>query len=366
MDPRLQIMASVLVEHSARIQPGDRVLLEATTAAQPLIRALFQEVLEHGGHPYPLLKFPDQDLARFQFSQEHQLDHENQLRKFAYENFESRIRIHSLTDTSLLREISPKKQSVYQKAQSGILETQLKRGAVDALKWVSTLYPTRAYAEQAGMSLSEFEDFVFAACKVDQPDPVEKWNQVRIDQEAALSLFEGGDLVSLSGPNIDLELSVKNRKFLNSHGVHNMPDGEIFTGPVENSVNGWVRFTFPAIHRGVVVRGIELTFQDGKVVKASAEEQEEYLLQLLDTDEGSRTLGEFAMGMNPQIQQFTGNILFDEKIGGTIHMAVGAGYPETGSQNKSALHWDMICDMRTESTIAIDGKTIFEDGHFST
>ena len=144
-----------------------------------------------------------------------------------------------------------------------------------------------------------------------------------------------------------------------------MPDGEIFTGPVEESLNGWVHYTYPAIHEGVMISGVELTFKNGKVVKATAEEQEDYLLQLLETDPGSRYVGEFAVGTNSRIQQFTGNILFDEKIGGTIHLAIGAGYPETGSKNKSALHWDMICDMRKDSSIIVDGDLIFKDGQFT-
>ena len=143
-----------------------------------------------------------------------------------------------------------------------------------------------------------------------------------------------------------------------------MPDGEIFTGPVEESLNGWVRYSYPAIHEGVKVKGIELTFKDGKVIQATAEEKEDYLLKLLDTDPGARYVGEFAVGMNRDIQQFSGNILFDEKIGGTIHIAIGAGYPETGSKNKSALHWDMICDMRSDSTITVDNNLVYQDGEF--
>jgi len=364
MDPRIETMAKILVEHSARIQAGDRVLLEGTTASEPLVRALFRQVLLQGGHPYPLLKFPEQNRALFQFSSLDQLDHEDQLRKFAYENFESRIRIHSLTNTKQLNEFPPQNQMIHQKAQAAILETQMSRGAADEFKWVTTLFPTAAYADEAGMTLKEFEDFVFGACYADQEDPVAIWQQVEEDQKAALAVFQDGEQVALSGPNIDLELSIKGRKFNNCYGVHNMPDGEIYTGPVEDSVNGWVRYSYPAIYEGVVVRGIELTFKNGRVVEASADAQEDFLREMLDTDEGSRCLGEFAVGTNSKIQQFTGNILFDEKIGGTIHMAVGAGYPETGSKNKSAVHWDMICDMRSNSTIKVDGNIVYRDGSF--
>lgn len=364
MDPRVRKMAEILIQHSARITPGDRVLLEGTTAAEPLVRALYDRVLEAGGQPYPLLNFPEQSRAHFIHSSNEQLDHEHQIRKFAYSNFESRIRIHSLTNTTQLNDIPPDRQMIYRKAQSDILKTQMKRGAAGDFKWVTTLFPTRAYAEEAGMSLEDFENFVFSACLADENNPIALWEQVRENQEAALDLFQGHKTVQLSGPNIDLELSIEDRIFNNCYGTHNMPDGEIYTGPVENSVNGWVKYSFPAILDGVVVRGVELVFKDGKVVEASAEEQEEFLMGMLDTDPGARYLGEFAVGTNRKIQQFTGNILFDEKIGGTIHMALGAGYPETGSKNTSAIHWDMICDMRQDSEIQVDGQIVYQDGNF--
>lgn len=364
MDQRVQKMAEILIHHSARIAPGDRVLLEGTTAAEPLIKALYEGVLKAGGHPYPFLSFPEQIRSHFIHSSDEQLDHENLIRKYAYEKFESRIRIHSLTNTTQLNDISPDRQMILRKAQSGILKTQMKRGAANELKWVTTLYPTAAYAAEAGMTLEEFEDFVFSACLADQENPIALWEQVKEDQQAGLELFQGHETVQLSGPNINLELSIKDRIFNNCYGTHNMPDGEIYTGPVEKSVNGWVKYSYPAILDGVVVRGVELVFKDGKVIEASAEEQEEFLMSMLETDPGARYLGEFAVGTNQNIQQFTGNILFDEKIGGTIHMALGAGYPETGSKNTSAIHWDMICDMRKDSEIKVDGEIVYQDGEF--
>jgi aminopeptidase len=176
--------------------------------------------------------------------------------------------------------------------------------------------------------------------------------------------IQGHNLVTLQGPNVDLSLSVKGRTFINSCGTHNMPDGEIYTGPVEDSVNGWVKFTYPAIFNGVAVEGIELTFTKGRVEKARATKNEKYLFEMLASDAGSRFLGEFAIGTNFDINEFTGNILFDEKIGGSFHMALGAGYPETGSKNKSVIHWDMICDMRRDAEIAVDSEVIYRNGQF--
>ena len=364
MDPRIQTLAKILVEHSARIVPGDRVAIETTIAAEPLVRALFQEILTHGGFPYPLLKFPEQNRELFSFGNDDQLSHVDQLRSQVYNQFESRIRIHSLTNPNQLVDFPPEKQGIFQQAQSPILAAQMDRGARDEFKWVTTLFPTAAYAREAGMSLTAFEDFVYGACLADRDNPIDLWQQVKENQKAALALFQDHDRIQLKGPNIDLELSVKDRTFSNCFGTHNMPDGEIFTGPVEESLNGWVRYSYPAIHEGVKVKGIELTFKDGKVIQATAEEKEDYLLKLLDTDPGARYVGEFAVGTNRDIQQFSGNILFDEKIGGTIHIAIGAGYPETGSKNKSALHWDMICDMRSDSTITVDNNLVYQNGEF--
>jgi aminopeptidase len=357
-------MADILVDHSARIQPGDRVAVEGTTAAEPLIRALYRKILSRGGHPHLLLKIPEQTKELFNYGSQAQISSPDLFRKFAYDQFESRIKIHSLTNTQALNEFSSEKQTWHQGANSDILATQMKRGAGGEFKWVTTLYPTRAYAEEAGLSLEEYQDFVYQACLADQEDAVAIWKDRQSRQQEALQLFQGQDQVQLSGPNIDLRLSVSGRQFINCFGRRNLPDGEIFTGPVEGSAAGWVRFSYPAIYNGVVVKGVELIFEDGRVIQASAEDREDYLLEMLDADQGARFLGEFAVGMNSQINRFTGNILFDEKIGGTIHLALGAGYPESGSRNRSMIHWDMICDMREDSEIHVDGSLVYQDGKF--
>ncbi len=215
------------------------------------------------------------------------------------------------------------------------------------------------------MSLSEYEDFVYRACHATEEHPIAFWNSVREKQQSAIDHIQGHDRVVLRGPNVDLTLSVKNRIFLNSAGVFNMPDGEIYTGPVEDSVNGWVKFTYPAIYNGVAVEGAELTFSNGKVISAKADKNQDFLLKMLETDAGSRYLGEFAIGTNFEIDKFTGQILFDEKIGGSFHMALGASYPETGGKNKSAIHWDMICDMRDDAEILVDGELYYKNGEFA-
>ena len=214
------------------------------------------------------------------------------------------------------------------------------------------------------MSLTEYEDFVYGACMVNLDDPVAYWLDRKQEQQRLIDWLKGHDQLQVKGENIDLTLSVKGRNFINADGTKNFPDGEIFTSPIEDSVNGWVRFTYPAIYGGREVDGVELQFENGKVVHASAKKGEDYLISVLDTDEGALYLGEFAIGTNTGIQQFTRNILFDEKIGGTVHMALGGGFPEVGGKNESAVHWDMICDMRSGGQIIVDGALFYENGQF--
>jgi aminopeptidase len=364
-DARVEKFAQILVDYSTETKPGDRVAIEATTAAAPLVRALCATVLERGGHPHLLLELPDQDEILFAHAKDDQLDFIPTFRKLAYEQFESRIRIQSATNPRALTNVDPARQKRHQKALSPILETQMRRGADRSLKWVSTLYPTEGYAMEAGMSLADFEDFVYRACHADDADPVAYWKQVEADQARIVDRLAGHDQVDLRGPNVDLSLSIKGRTFINAAGKVNMPDGEVFSGPVEDSVNGWVRFTYPAIYVGVLAEGVELTFSKGKVTKAQAKKNQPFLLEMLASDPGASYVGEFAIGTNYEIDRFSHNILFDEKLGGSFHMALGAGYPDTGSKNKSLIHWDMICGMKEDAEILVDGEVIYKNGRFT-
>jgi aminopeptidase len=363
-DSRLHNFAKVLVDYSARIQPGDRVLIESTTNAEPIINALIGQILKRDGRPYLQLAFPETRKLFISQASDEVLRYTNPIRSLVYETFESRFRIEAEADPGTMEDVDPKKVSTFMEAESPILQTQFRRGAAKEFKWVTTLFPTKGYARQAGLSLSEYEDFVYRAVHATEADPVAYWNKLKDEQQKYADAFQGHEQVQLRGPNVDLALSISGRTFVNAFGDHNMPDGEIFTGPVEDSLNGWVRYTYPALHLGTRVEGIELHFKDGKVVEASATKNEEYLKQMLATDQGSSYVGEFAIGLNKDIDRFTGHILFDEKIGGSFHMAVGRGYPETGSQNVSAIHWDMICDMRKDSEILVDGELIYKEGDF--
>ena len=364
MDIRVERLAHLLVDYSVDVQPGERVLIRSSSVAAPLIRAVYEQVLEHGGHPMVHVSLPGLEEIFYETADKTQLTFVDPVEEQFYEEFDVLIAIRAPSNTRALSNIDPEKQRIRSRARHYLMERYMQRSAEGELKWTGTLYPTFANAQEADMSLRRYEDFVYSTCYCDRKDPVDEWLRIHEEQQRIIDWLEGRDRVEVRGPNADLTLSIAGRTFINSDGHHNMPSGEIFTGPVEDSVNGWVRFTYPSIAGGREVEGIELWFEDGEVVKASAKKNEDYLMKMLDTDERSRYLGEFAIGTNYQIQQFTKNILFDEKIGGSFHMAIGAGYPETGSKNRSAVHWDMICDMQEGGEILVDGELLYRDGAF--
>jgi aminopeptidase len=227
-----------------------------------------------------------------------------------------------------------------------------------------TLFPTHAYAQDAEMSLAEFEDFVFHACLLDgEDDPVDRWKAVSREQQRIVDWIAGKKSVHVEAPGTDLTMSIEGRTFINSDGKRNFPSGEVFTSPVEDTVEGHITFTYPASHNGRTVQGVKLRFEGGRVVEHSAEVGGDYLGAMLKVDEGASKLGEFAIGTNPGVTRITRNVLFDEKIAGTIHCALGNAYPNAGGTNKSALHWDIVTDMR-EGRITVDGDTLYENGEF--
>lgn len=372
-DPRVERLARVLVVHCVRVQPGDRILIEGETEASPLIRAAFEAILRAGGHPHLLISLEGVetthtglDSSFIRLARDDQLDFVPTFLKLAYETFEGRIRIHSSGNTMALMNADSERLARRRRALRPILNSQFQRGATGEFKWVTTLYPTQAYAMAAEMSLEEYEDFVYRACHVDggTTNPMAYWKGLEAEQLRIVDTFAGHDMLTVRGPECELSLSIKGRPFANSFGIHNMPDGEVYTGPVEESVNGWIHFSYPATYQSRQVRDVELRFEDGRVVDARAGKNEAFLLEMLETDPGARYLGEFAIGMNTGITRHTGNTLFDEKIGGTIHVALGAGYPDTGSKNTSAIHWDMVCDMRQGGEISLDGEVIYANGAF--
>ena len=365
-DSRLDKLAQILVDYSTAVKPGEKVAIEMNTVAEELARRVYERVLQRGGFPHLLLQLPDQEELFYRWSEGAQLDQTPAFSKLVVDTFDVYIRARAETNTRALSQADPAKQARYQKAFAPVRNGMMKRGAEKSLRWVLTQVPTPAYAMEAEMGFHEYADFLFAACHADErtPDPVAYWQGVQREQQRFVDRIEGHDRVEIHGPDVDLRLSIRGRKFRNASGQHNIPDGEIYTGPVEESLNGWVRYTYPAVTQGRVVAGIELHFENGRVAQATARQNEEFLLKMIDTDAGARYVGEFAIGNNFEVDRFTRNILFDEKIGGTFHMALGAGYPETGSRNTSAIHWDMICDLRQDAEIRVDGEVMYRDGKF--
>lgn len=364
-DLRLHRLADVLVNYCTEVKSGDWVGILGDVIALPALRLVYESVLEAGGNPH--LMISDEKVMRhfLREANDDQLNWINPAQAIYYDKADVYIRVSSSQNTRAMTNISAKRMQQLRSAQSPLLATRLDRSAKGEFRWVGTWFPNEASAQEANLSLEEYEDFVYQATFCDKDDPVTEWLKVSEVQQHKVDWLKGRKDVVCKGPNIDLKLSIDGRTFINSDGHRNMPSGEIFTGPVEDSVNGWVRFSYPSIVGGRAVSGIELKFVDGKVVDASANENEELLMAQLDTDTGARYLGEFAIGTNFGIDRFTGNILFDEKIGGTVHMAIGMGYPETGSKNRSAVHWDMICDMRTDSEIHVDGELLYKNGQFT-
>ena len=364
VDPRMEKLAATLVNYSVAVKPGDWVVINSSVIALPLVNEVLRYVLQAGGNPTVMLHDDSLDETLLAESNEEQLRWVSPFSPIIAEQANATITVRAASNTRALSSVDPKKQQLQTQAMRGAQQRRMQRAAEGSLNWVLTQFPCPAYAQEADMSLREFEDFVYSATFCDQPDPIKCWNDVYDSQQRLVDWLHGKKQVVVRGPNIDMTLSIEGRTFINSDGKRNMPSGEIFTGPVENSVNGWVKFTYPAIRTGREVEGVELEFKDGKVVQASAKKNEEFLITQLDSDPGARFLGEFAFGSNYGIKRFTKSILYDEKIGGTLHMAVGAGYPDTGSQNKSSVHWDFICDMRQDSEVLVDGELFYKNGEF--
>jgi aminopeptidase len=361
-DPRLEKLANILVNFSTKVKPGDWVWISANVLALPLVKETIRHILQAGGQYNVLLDQDDLTEITLSESTIDQLQWISPIEKILYEKADVLIALRAASNTRYLSGIDPAKTRARQQARRDLTQTYLQRSAEGSLRWVLSVYPCQAYSQEADMSLREYEDFVYQATFADQPDPVRLWQEMHINQQRLVEWMKGKKEVVVRGPNVDLRLSVEGRTFINDFGDKNMPGGEVFTGPVENSLAGWVKYTYPAIYNGREVEGIELEFEEGRVVSSKAKKNEEFLNAMLDSDEGARYVGEFAIGTNFGIQRFTKNILFDEKIGGSIHMALGSGYPQTGSLNQSSIHWDMLCDMRKDSEIRVDGELIYKDG----
>ena len=363
-DQRAEALARILVRYSTKVGRGDTCVIQGTTTGEPLVHAVYEEVLRAGGLPVMALTTEGAATALQELGSDEQLDWTGPPARWAAEEADVRIAIMADANTRALSGADPSRQARVQKARKPLLEAIMRRAAEGEHRWALTLFPTQAYAAEAGMSLARYEDFFYAACLVDDPDPVTAWARQSDEVRRLAEWMQDREEVHVRAPGTDLRLAVTGRRFIASVGEHNMPDGEMFTGPIEDATEGEVAFSFPASYAGREVAGVRLRFEGGRVVDASAERGEELLLETLDTDAGARVVGELGIGTNYGIATGTKEILLDEKIGGTVHLAIGASYPETGGVNESAVHWDMVCDLRRGGSITVDGVELQRDGTF--
>ena len=358
-------MAAVLVDYSVAVQRGDLVQIGGGPIAEPLIKEIYRLVLARGAHPYVSLQLPGLEEFFLEQASEEQLKHVSLLDTLYVDRFDARILIECETNTKSLSQVDPSKQVIRKASYRCLQEALFKKLASGEQRICYTIFPTPAYAQDAEVTLEEFEAMLYQACFVDREDPITAWREEERSQEATVSTYLADkSKLQVVGPGTELGFSIAGRRFVTCAGTINYPDGEIFTCPVEDSAEGYVTFPFPVRVEGKEMQGIRLWFEGGRVVQERAEKNEAFLTKVLDTDEGSRVIGEFAFGTNLAVTRPIGNMLFDEKMAGTVHLALGHGYSNAGGVNQSSLHWDLVCDLRQDSAVYADGQIIYKDGRF--
>jgi aminopeptidase len=352
--------AQLLTDYCLEAQPGQQIAIASSTQATPLLLALQREVLGRGAWPLLDVTLPGQSENFWRSVSDAQLDAVPSAEVAALREIDSTLRIEATENANALASVDPARMARWARAQLPLREVRMTK------RWAITLFPTPAAAQQAGMGTRELEEFVERALFLDRDDPVAAWGELRAFQDGLIARLAPAREIHIEGPGTDLRLNVEGRTWVNSDGKRNMPSGEVFTGPHESSAEGVIRFAIPTAPRGVVVEDVTLEFREGRVVNARAERGDAYLQATLDTDEGARLVGELGIGTNFGIDRPIGAILFDEKIGGTVHLALGRSYPETGGTNESVVHWDLICDLREGGTLSVDGRPLLVDGSFRT
>ena len=354
-DTRIEQLADILVDYSTKIREGDEVqLLTTAPLGLPLFRAVYRRVLDRGAHVYTHIGFEDQQEIFFKHASDAQLRwfpellYEETKRATAY------IRMDAAQNSRTLSNIEPTKMRPWHKTIEPIFTER-----IDNTRWVCTRIPNEGVAQEAAMSLSDYEDFYYAACLLD-------WNEEAKKMQKIAALLDAAKIIRVVAEDTDLTVSVEGRPAIACCGQSNMPDGEIYLAPLETETQGHIQFTFPARAGGNDIEDIYLEFKDGRVVKATASKGQDKMDKQLATDDDAKLIGEFAFGVNYSVTKFTHNMLFDEKIGGTMHIALGRGYADSGSQSRSAIHWDIVKDLRQDGQVFADGALVFEKGKWLT
>jgi aminopeptidase len=363
MNPILSKYANLLVNYCLDIQKGDRLYIKSSTLAEPLVREVYREALKAGASPVVDLEFREKGKIFMEEAEGDQLRFVSPVYKQAMEEYEAYLYIRAPFNLKEEGKPNPEKVKIINEVISPISKRYFERTATRELKRNLCQYPTIASAQNAGLSLEEYEKFIFGACNLFEEDPIQKWLDVREFQQQIVDVLNKREKVRYKGEGIDISFSTKDRVWINSDGQTNMPSGEVYTSPVENSVNGVINFSYPAVYMGQEVENVTLWVKDGYVEKWDAKQGKEFLDEIFEIA-GTRRFGEAAIGTNYNINRFTKNILFDEKIGGTVHMAIGQSYLQTGGKNQSSIHWDMIANMMNGGEIYADDEKIYESGRF--
>lgn len=364
-DDRLEKLAEVLVNYSTKVKPGDRVAISAEDAALPFIKAAARAAVKKGALVEYYVDVPDVDAEILKNGTEAQYARENK-RFGACAASDVWLSAWGSENTKTLQSIDGERLKQKRLANKENRKLYSERMGSGELRWCGTQFPTNGDAQNAGMSLEEYEDFVYAAGFLYEADPVKKWEEMAAWQERWVQYLDGKKELHIVSDTTDIHVNIEGRKWINCCGHENFPDGEIFTSPVEDGVEGYITFSYPSIMNGNAFEEVRLVVKKGRIEEVSCKNEEKLstLLSYIDTDEGSRFFGEVAIGTNYGIKRHTKNILFDEKIGGSIHMAIGEAFQEAGGKNESAIHWDMINDMSNGGKIYADGELFYENGKF--
>ena len=364
MGNRIKKHAEVLLKYSLDIKKGEKIVIVGDIVTLPLIKESYRLAVELGALPQVMINSEELKEILLKRGSEEQIKYVPDSVKKGFETVDVVLSFFGGANTRMLSNVNPEKLKLSAQGSSEITKIFFERVAKKELRWCGTMFPNQANAQEANMSVSEYEDFVYGAGYIDREDPVAEWKEIEKKQECICKILNGKKHLRIVSKDTDLNMSIEGRKWVNCCGRVNFPDGEVFTGPAEDSVEGHIRFSFPGIYGGREIEDIQLTFERGKVIKATAAKGQELLEQLLETDKGARYVGEIAAGTNYNIKKFTKHMLFDEKIGGTVHLAIGRSIPESLGKNQSAIHWDMLCDMKKGGEIYADGELVYKDGKF--